>query len=172
MNIKMHLLTQTKEMAIVERFMRRAGLWNEHERHVTMQEIDGTIDITETDYPADVAKACIEGILKHQESEKSKIVFIGAEIDGGYKLAMFVPGVQKLCVNDERLMTCLFSDYLKAIGYSHETEQNMVVSSIENNKPLQQHGEHHMATNCSPDNLPGVGRKQRQARKGNKKGVA
>lgn len=171
MNIKMHLLVQTKEMAVVERFMRSAGLWSEHERHVTMQEVDGTIDITETDYPADVAKACIEAIVKHQESEKSKVIFIGAKLDESTRVAMFIPGVQKLCINDGRLMTCLFSDYLKAIEYSHETEQNMIVCSIENNKPLQ-HGEHHMATNGSPDNIPGIGRKQRQARKRNKKGVA
>jgi len=164
MNIKIHLLVQTKEMAVVEGFMRSAGLWSEHERHVTMQEIDGTIGITETDRPGDVAKACIEAIVKQQESENSKVVFIGAQADGGCKVAIFAPGVQKLCVSDGRLMTCLFSDYLNAIGYAHETEQNMVVSSIENNKPLQ-HGEHHMATNGRPDNSSSVDRKQRQRQK-------
>jgi hypothetical protein len=170
MNIKIHLLVQTKEMAVVEGFMRSAVLWTEHEWHVTMQEIDGTIDIEKTDNPADIAKACIEAIAKQQEQDGNKVVFIGAQFDGTHT-ALFVPGVQKLCVNNGKLMTCLFSDYLEATGYAHETEQNMVVSSIENNKPLQ-HAEHHMATNGNPDNPPRIDRKPRQKRKGNKEGVA
>jgi hypothetical protein len=170
MNIKIHLLVQTKEMAVVEGFMRSAGLWSEHERHVKMQELDGSIDIEKTDNPADVAKACIEAIAKQQETGGNKVVFIGAQFNGT-RTALFVSGIQKLCVNNGRLTTCLFSDYLSATGYAHETEQNMVIYSIENNKPLQ-HAEHHMATNGNPDNTPRIDRKPRKARGGNKKGVA